>query len=85
LNPEGNNVFLTFDPNQDHVFSTKGTKVENHRKHFFDPMQANKQTSKQANAFIFFHNTLPTVDGNMLISIEQYLVFILRMILNGDG
>ncbi len=40
-----------------------GRKVENHRKRFFDPMQANKQASKQANAFIFFHNTLPTVEG----------------------
>jgi hypothetical protein len=36
-----------------------GTKVENHRKRFFDPMQ----TNKQANAFIFFHNTLLTVEG----------------------
>jgi hypothetical protein len=34
--PGTKQCFLTFDPDQNHVFRPMGAKVENHRKCFFD-------------------------------------------------
>jgi hypothetical protein len=97
LKPEGNNVFLAFDLDQNHGFWLIDPKVENYRKCFFDLWTRKKtmfldfwsrprpcffdierkskkiqkmffwpHANKQANAFIFFHNTLPTVEGIMI-------------------
>jgi hypothetical protein len=59
LNPNVENVFLTFEPDQDHVFSTYNVKVEKSKKMFFWPLTLTP-THK---LFYFFHMTLPTVEG----------------------